>query len=73
MKYKNPVPHIGGGYNCKHPDCDLIEDGYGCCHTFSCPFGWEADKEDCINFGLDYEEGEFIVTEDRPILTKLID
>ncbi|ODR35483.1 hypothetical protein [Eisenbergiella tayi] len=67
------IPTPNNGYNCKHPNCDVIEDGYGCCYTFSCPLGWEADDEECNEFGLDYEEGEFIVTEDRDILDKLLE
>lgn len=59
------------GYNCKHPDCEEEYKGIGCCHTWSCPFGFEADEEDCKEFGYDYEEGEFIVVFDAGMLEKL--
>lgn len=59
------------GYNCKHPECEEKEQEIGCCYAFSCPLGWEADKEDCEYFGFEYEEGEFIVTDNLTILDKL--
>lgn len=59
------------GYNCKHPECSEAKDGIGCCFAWGCPLGWEADEEDCKEFGFDYEEGEFIVTENPAILEKL--
>lgn len=61
------------GYNCKHPECGEEFDSIGCCFSWSCPLGWEADEEDCQEFGWDYEEGEFIVTEDKEIIKKLIE
>lgn len=71
--YNNDIPTPNNGYNCNHPDCDSIEDDYGCCYAASCPFGWEADEEDCNKFGVDYEESEFIVTEEQDILEKLVE
>lgn len=49
------------GYNCRHPGCEIVEDGIGCCYAFSCPLAYEADEEDCARFGVEYEEGEFMV------------
>lgn len=54
------------GYNCRHPGCGEIQEGVGLCHSFSCPFGYEADREDFENEDIDtrgysYEEGRFIV------------
>ena len=60
------------GYNCKHPECSEAKDGIGCCFAWGCPLGWEADEEDCKEFGFDYEEGEFIVTENPTILKKIV-
>ena len=60
------------GYNCKHPECSEAKDGIGCCFAWGCPLGWEADEEDCKEFGFDYEEGEFIVTENPAILKKIV-
>lgn len=54
------------GYNCRHPDCDRVEDGVGCCHTWSCPLGYEADEEDCAAFGVEHEESEYIVVDIAP-------
>lgn len=59
------------GYNCKHPNCGEIQNGIGCCMTCSCPLGYEADEEDCVECGIEYEEGEFIITTDQEILDKL--
>ena len=59
------------GYNCKHPECGEIQDDIGCCMCSSCPMGWEADEEDCDEFGIEYEEGEYIVTEEQEILDEL--
>lgn len=59
------------GYNCKHPECGEIQDDIGCCMCSSCPIGWEAGEEDCDEFGIEYEEGEYIVTEEQEILDKL--
>ena len=59
------------GYNCKHPKCKEIQNGIGCCMCCNCPMGWEADEEDCEKFGVEYEEGEFIVTEEQEILDAL--
>ena len=60
------------GYNCRHPECLEVKDGVGCCFAWGCPLGWEADEEDCKEFGFDYEEGEFIVTENPTILKKIV-
>lgn len=59
------------GYNCKHPECQTKEEGIGCCYAWGCPLGWEADEEDCGEFGVDYEESEFVVTENQKILEQL--
>lgn len=59
------------GYNCSHPECGEIEAGTGKCFTWACPFGWEADEEDCQAFGWEYDEGEFIVIDNLDILKKL--
>jgi hypothetical protein len=56
---RNPSPN--NGYNCRHPEAYHADDGTGCCYTWSCPFGFEADEEDCEAFGLEYEDSEFIV------------
>lgn len=44
---------INNGYNCKHPEQRHVEDtGYkgkkkcGCCYSFSCPLGIEAEQQD---------------------------
>ncbi len=44
---------INNGYNCKHPKQESVEDvGYkekkkcGCCYSFSCPLGIEAEQRD---------------------------
>ena len=68
---KDCKSYPNNGYNCKHPECEEVSDGIGCCFAFSCPLGWEADEEDCKGFGYDYEKGEFIVTENQEIITKL--
>ena len=54
---------MNNGYNCKHSECGHIEKGIGCCYSWACPFGHEADEEDCINFGLEYEEAAFIIVD----------
>ena len=54
---------LNNGYNCRYPECGHIEQGVGCCHAGACPFGFEADEEDCINFGLEYEESNFIIVD----------
>lgn len=59
------------GYNCSHPDCGEVVEGIGCCHAWSCPFGWEADEEDCREFGFEYEEGEYVTTDNTEILEKI--
>lgn len=62
------IPAPNNGYNCNHPDCEEIEDGYGCCYSFSCPLAREADEEDCSEFGFEYEEKEFVIIENEEIL-----
>jgi len=64
--YPGRDPSPNNGYNCRHPECEEVSDGVGCCHTFSCPLGYEADEEDCEAFGVEYEEGEFIVVDIAP-------
>jgi len=54
------------GYNCRHSECERIEDGVGCCHAWSCPLGYEADEEDCEAFGVEHEESEFIIVDILP-------
>lgn len=61
--YPGRDPDPNNGYNCRHPNCEVIEDGVGCCHTFSCPLAYEADEADCARFGVEYEEAEFLVVE----------
>lgn len=45
--------YINGGYNCKHPEQENVENvGYkgkkkcGCCYCISCPLGIEAEQQD---------------------------
>lgn len=59
------------GYNCSHPECEEIEEGTGKCFAWACPFGWEADEEDCQQFGWEHEEGEFIVIDNQDLIQKL--
>jgi len=54
---------VNNGYNCRHSECGHIELGVGGCHAGACPFGYEADEEDCENFGLEYEEAAFIIVD----------
>jgi hypothetical protein len=67
--YPGKVPSPNNGYNCRHPECDQIEyeheveGGIGCCYDFTCPFAFGADEEDCEAFGVEYEEGEYVVAE----------
>lgn len=67
--FDSPAPN--NGYNCNHPECKRIEEGYGCCHAWACPLGWEADEEDCSEFGIEYEEGEFLITKNPETLKRL--
>ena len=64
---------VNNGYNCSHPKCEEVQEGVGECFEWACPFGWEADEEDCQEFGWEYEEGEFIVIDNRDIIKKLIE
>lgn len=59
------------GYNCKHPKCEEIQLGVGGCFSWCCPLGWSAEEEDCKEFGFDYEEDEFIITDNAEIIGKL--
>lgn len=61
--YPGRDPSPNNGYNCRHPECETVEGGIGCCCAFSCPLAYEADEEDCAWFGVEYEEGEFVVVE----------
>ena len=61
--YPGRDPSPNNGYNCRHPDCDCMEDGVGCCYTWSCPFGFEADEEDCKAYGVEHQESEFIIVD----------
>ena len=51
------------GYNCRNPKNETKENGIGCCYQWSCPLEnvIPADEEDCEKYGLDYEDGEFIL------------
>ncbi|WP_413778117.1 hypothetical protein [Caproicibacterium sp. XB1] len=55
------------GYNCRHPKCEEVQNGVGCCFSWGCPLGYEADEEDFANPQIDhngwtdYEEGKFII------------
>jgi hypothetical protein len=54
---------INNGYNCRHPECEYTDKGIGCCYTWSCPLGYEADRVDCKNVGLDHEESAYIIVD----------
>jgi hypothetical protein len=54
------------GYNCRHPEQSENYQGVGCCFSWSCPLGYEADEEDCESFGLECEESEFIIVDILP-------
>lgn len=51
------------GYNCRHEGQQKQDDGVGCCYQWSCPLEniFPADEEDCEKYGLDYEDGEFVL------------
>lgn len=51
------------GYNCRNPKNETKENGIGCCYQWSCPIEnvIPADEEDCEKYGLDYEDGEFVL------------
>ena len=51
------------GYNCRNPKNETKENGIGCCYQWSCPLEnvIPADEEDCKKYGLDYEDGEFVL------------
>lgn len=51
------------GYNCRHEGQEEKYKGIGCCYQRSCPLEnvIPADEEDCKKYGLDYEDGEFVL------------
>lgn len=62
--------NVNNSYNCKHSKQEYLEEGIGCCYSWTCPFGYEAEKEDfedelIDNNGFEYNEdwphGLFIV------------
>ncbi len=58
------------GYNCRHSKCKEKEDGIGLCLPSNCPLAHEADEEDCLEMGIEYEEGEYMlrnIDEDKEI------
>jgi len=60
--YENDaITHFGD--NCWHPENDPLKKGVGNCYSWSCPFGYEANEEDCINFGLEYKEAAYIIVD----------
>jgi hypothetical protein len=54
------------GYNCKHEAQEEQTNGVGCCFTWSCPLGVEANEEDCETFGVEYEDSELIIVDIPP-------
>jgi hypothetical protein len=60
------------GYNCNHPEQSEVENGCGCCYTHSCPLGYEADEKDCKRFGFEFEEGAYLIVQNKEILKLLI-
>lgn len=54
---KNPSgPSVNNGYNCSHPDCEEVQDGIGCCYSFSCPLAYSADGLVCSHAGVECED-----------------
>lgn len=55
------------GYNCRHPQQEEEEDGVGCCFQWSCPLEniIPADEEDCKKYGIEYEDGEFVLVYEK--------
>jgi len=54
------------GYNCRHPDCEEVSDGIGCCYAHSCPtIEYVADCEDCDKFGMGCDPEDMASCEDR--------
>jgi len=39
----------GSGYNCKHPECEEMQDDIGWCHSWACPFRCAPDNNDFKN------------------------
>ncbi len=65
--YTDNKKHVNNGYNCNHPQQKYKEEGIGCCYSWTCPFGHEAEKEDFENEKIDNngwkkdEDGLFVV------------
>lgn len=65
--YLSDGVNANNGYNCRHPECSEKHRGVGCCFTWSCPLGYEADSDDFANPNIDsngwteHEEGTFII------------
>ena len=59
--YPGSQPCPNNGYNCRHPEQSEQHNGIGCCFAWSCPLAYEADEEDCEAFGVEHEEGAFVV------------
>jgi len=61
--------NANNGYCCKHPLQEEKYDGEGCCFSWSCPLGYQADEEDFKDKSVDkngwdeWEENEFVVCE----------
>ena len=69
--YFKDTEHVNNGYGCSHSECGDKQNGIGCCLPCNCPLGWESDEEDCEEFGIEYDDGEYIVTDNQEILDKL--
>lgn len=69
--YFEDTEYVNNGYGCNHSECGDKQKGIGCCLPCNCPYGWEADEGDYEEFGIDYDEGEYIVTDNQEILDKL--
>lgn len=48
-------PNVNNGYNCSHPDCEDVQDGVGCCFSWSCPLTYSADGLVCQRCGIECE------------------
>ena len=60
--------YINNGYHCKHEDQKWKEEFFlGCCFSWTCPLGHEAEKEDFKDENIDnngfeqYEYGLFVM------------
>lgn len=72
----NDKHNVNNGYNCRHPECDEVQEGIGCCFTVSCPLAFPIDEEYCQDHGIDpdkYDENECVVVFDEQILKKLVE